>query len=684
MKAHRLYAMMLVVTACVMSAVALQSPVYALVMGVAGVLGTRRRWTWSVRRMHVLIVVLLLALISAIQFRVELFSHRFADLNAVALASWQTLIRLLLTTMVLTLYVGRSRRCPAALVLFVPALAACVGQVALVYDLDAVHRVLEAVSVALAVLYAWTLRIPSAEPNAARPGQGTVLAAILLLITLNAGWALGSVLYDQQDRLNVLASLLGRARTVESFSEGTLGGRGFLDSGRIHALQDMLLEPSPETLFHVECDEAPRYLRTGVFERYTPWRWHSVVRSQRRRPVSPDAQAPDLPGPGAWFRVEPAPGDRWRVYRVLPQGVAASKLFTALGTDWIRASTRRLIVSFSGMCDTEGSPDQIEPYSFAVPLERPPQSLPDAYRQACLQVPDTLDPRIGALAAELFAEAPAHRDKITAVQRHFLENYTYSLSTDVSERRDFLGQFLFETDRGFCEYFATAGAILLRLGDVPTRYVTGVYVTERERPDGVWVARAMDAHAWVEAWNETAERWEIVDPTVPAEQAGAAGDTDDPMGRRSALQWGRLWAMLYRFGLAGPVLWLLEPLGLPWLTPLLLALGAAAVAVFLIRRRRRIAEREGSAEAGDALRRRLDALRRRADRRLVRRGLHRARWQTLHAFATHVEHTLAGPSADPIARWYRQYALLRYAPVSTTDAAAVLQQLDEALSQWPR
>ena len=682
MSIQRLCAMSLVLLVCVMSAVALNSLVYPLVLGTAGIIGTGRYWMWNARRMHLLIVVLLLALFAAVSFRVRLFSQRFPDLNAVALTSWQTLIRLLLVTMVLTLFIGRSRRCPAALALFVPAVAACVGQITLIYELDVIHRVLEVTSVAVMVVYGWLLHTASYRPGSSRSRLAAVLTTVLLILTLNAGWALGSVLYDQQEYLNVLASLLGRARTVETFTEAGRVGGGFLDSGRIHALQDMLLEPSPDVLFRVDCDEAPGYLRMGVFERYVPWRWHSVLRARRRRPQQPEGEYPDLPGPGSWFRLEPATGNDWQTYRIVPQEWLPPKLFTALGADWIRIPSRRLVVSFSGTCSSDEPLRQDEPYSFAVPLERPEQVLPDTYRQSCLQVPPVLDPRITALAVELFLGAQTTRQKIAAVRLYFLGNYTYSLNVEVSEQRDFLPQFLFEADRGFCEYFATAGAILLRLGGVPTRYVTGMYVVERDAGAGDWTARLMDAHAWVEAWDETTGRWEIVDPTVPAALDAGAAQAEDALGRGSALRRGRLWAMLYRFGLAGPVLWLLELLGPPWVGPTLL--GLVIMTTILVVRRRRRVRRARRTGVDDVALQRLEALRRRVDRRLARQGLRRADWQTLHAFAAHLERTLDEMTATRIATWYRRYARLRYAPVPQEEIASEALSLESELLQWPK
>ncbi|MHC4570185.1 MAG: transglutaminase-like domain-containing protein [Planctomycetota bacterium] len=67
---------------------------------------------------------------------------------------------------------------------------------------------------------------------------------------------------------------------------------------------------------------------------------------------------------------------------------------------------------------------------------------------------------------------------------------------DIPAGRDKLTHFLLAESTGYCEYFASGAAMLLRMADVPTRYVTGFLVTNRDVETGLWIARSMDAHAW--------------------------------------------------------------------------------------------------------------------------------------------------------------------------------------------
>jgi hypothetical protein len=63
-----------------------------------------------------------------------------------------------------------------------------------------------------------------------------------------------------------------------------------------------------------------------------------------------------------------------------------------------------------------------------------------------------------------------------------------------------LRQFLFETRRGHCEYFASAMTIMLRAIGIPARLATGYSATTYNPVTGYYEVRALDGHAWPEAY----------------------------------------------------------------------------------------------------------------------------------------------------------------------------------------
>jgi hypothetical protein len=79
---------------------------------------------------------------------------------------------------------------------------------------------------------------------------------------------------------------------------------------------------------------------------------------------------------------------------------------------------------------------------------------------------------------------------------------------------DPLATFLFETQQGNCEYFASALAVMLRIIGIPSRVVNG-YLGGEWNPYGEYfLVRQSDAHSWVEA-HLPGVGWTTFDPTPP-------------------------------------------------------------------------------------------------------------------------------------------------------------------------
>ncbi len=75
--------------------------------------------------------------------------------------------------------------------------------------------------------------------------------------------------------------------------------------------------------------------------------------------------------------------------------------------------------------------------------------------------------------------------------------------------------------RGYCQQFAGAMALLLRMGGVPARAVAGFAPGEYDRARREWSVSDLDAHSWVEAWFPGIG-WATFDPT-PASAPALAG-----------------------------------------------------------------------------------------------------------------------------------------------------------------
>jgi hypothetical protein len=81
-----------------------------------------------------------------------------------------------------------------------------------------------------------------------------------------------------------------------------------------------------------------------------------------------------------------------------------------------------------------------------------------------------------------------------------------------------LDYFITVSHKGYCQHYAGAMALLLRMGGVPARVATGFSPGGFSNQHDQWIVRDTDAHAWVEAWFDR-YGWVTFDPTPAATPA---------------------------------------------------------------------------------------------------------------------------------------------------------------------
>ncbi|MBL4686270.1 MAG: DUF3488 domain-containing protein [Nannocystaceae bacterium] len=157
-----------------------------------------------------------------------------------------------------------------------------------------------------------------------------------------------------------------------------------------------------------------------------------------------------------------------------------------------------------------------------------PEPVVDSMYRAYLQRSASLSTEVTVLAQTLTRDAPRRIDKVEAVMQH-LAGFSYTLTSEPTERvvqgADPLEGFLFDSQAGHCEYFATAMAVLLRESGVPTRLVNGYYGAHYNDIGGYYTVRQADAHSWVEV-HFGAPGWVTFDPTPPQ---GRTAGADAPL-----------------------------------------------------------------------------------------------------------------------------------------------------------
>ncbi|MEK4250592.1 transglutaminaseTgpA domain-containing protein [Paenibacillus sp. FSL W7-1287] len=154
-------------------------------------------------------------------------------------------------------------------------------------------------------------------------------------------------------------------------------------------------------------------------------------------------------------------------------------------------------------------------------------------RQAYLSVPDIVPARVHELAVTVTEAGKNDYERALLLEQHLRMNYSYTNKPDLSlltgESEDFVDQFLFELQQGYCDYFSTAMVMMARTLGMPARWVIGYtagsnnieemyesnpYMIEQmlQETSGTFTIRNSDAHSWVEIYFD-GYGWVSFEPT---------------------------------------------------------------------------------------------------------------------------------------------------------------------------
>ncbi|WP_128478142.1 transglutaminaseTgpA domain-containing protein [Halorussus pelagicus] len=277
-----------------------------------------------------------------------------------------------------------------------------------------------------------------------------------------------------------------------------------------------------ETHFQVQ-SSVPAYWRTGAYDTYTGSGWES---SGERRPYDGPIEDAAIQG-------------REVQYRVTLQRSA-----TALPSVWransVEADADSLYVTDDRAFESQSPISPGTTYSGVSHLPaRDPNVLrtagsdyPDEIERRYTDLPGDADRRIGRFTDDLTADASSPYESATRIESWLESNKNYSLNVSEPAGEDVASQFVFDMEKGYCEYFATSMTVMLRSQDIPARYVVG-YSTGQSVGANTYEVRGMNAHAWVEAYFPDVG-WVKFDPTpgrerLDAEQRALTNQTDaDP------------------------------------------------------------------------------------------------------------------------------------------------------------
>jgi transglutaminase-like putative cysteine protease len=184
-----------------------------------------------------------------------------------------------------------------------------------------------------------------------------------------------------------------------------------------------------------------------------------------------------------------------------------------------------------------------------------------------LQLPDTMSSRVVNLAQELTEDSATPYEKAVAIC-DYLRTLEYTVDIEAPpDGTDGVDYFLFEMREGYCQYFASAMTVLLRVSGVPSRMVVGYGPGEpveqygtgnitgnsggaSQDPEDTFVVR--NSHAWSEAFFP-GYGWIQFEPTpayplvvyrdassLPQDAEGTDG-IDDPAAEPDGTKTGTPW-----------------------------------------------------------------------------------------------------------------------------------------------
>jgi len=465
-----------------------------------------------------------------------------------------------------------------------------------------------------------------------------------------------------------LMSLVGQAMAHAHASIGP----GFSSTAHLGSLARIQSSERDRISLRIYCDGTPGYLRGRAYVNYDKNSWTcDTGEGSTLFPMTDDSTRAEIEMDGGnVFQLRALGEDEPKRLEVWSELKKEETIFAPLGTYTLAAEVPWIERDSTGV--PRWNKESIAS-DYCLLEQRVSANPALSTREQALytQVSENLEPAIHAMAARLFQGCPDTATKIAAVEDYFTRNYEYRFGIQIPEGKNPLAYFLLERPPAHCEYFASGAAILLRLAGVPCRYITGFLPSERNPYGDYWVARNRDAHAWVEAFDES-NGWTIVEATPPAglpetRRAGSVGYLWDWLRQG----WKQFRTAFSRINWASGAEWLKEGFAFVltsiwgWIMVVICAAG------YLLHRMRGKAGTRPKDPALRRMHRLLDYM----DRRVRRSGFARASGETLHQFARRIAKAESSRLPEAIPAWYREYARLRYAANPSREE---LKNLEEA------
>ncbi len=232
-------------------------------------------------------------------------------------------------------------------------------------------------------------------------------------------------------------------------------------------------------------------------------------------------------------------------YSIIMEPHYSTRLFLLGYAVKFRSSQLKVHQTGKGLLESQKPVTQKAQYSVNAVLNRGSDARPlaTAQRRRLLAYPSQLNPKSQALIAQWQREGLSSEEVMARLLKQYKDQFYYTLAPPVLGSNS-VDDFMFNTQQGFCEHFASSFVLLMRMGGVPARVVLG-YQGGRAHPNGFMTVRQSDAHAWAEVWLAN-KGWVRVDPTAAVAPDRILSGVEHALGeedRRSlqAAHWQKRW-----------------------------------------------------------------------------------------------------------------------------------------------
>ncbi|EHL2562269.1 transglutaminase domain-containing protein, partial [Listeria monocytogenes] len=135
-------------------------------------------------------------------------------------------------------------------------------------------------------------------------------------------------------------------------------------------------------------------------------------------------------------------------------------------------------------------------------------TLSNTFVSQYTQTPKDLPDRVTKLANKVTKDADSIYDKTKAIEHYLSASGTFTYSTDDAKETprgaDYVDQFLFETQIGYCDNFSTSMVVMLRTLGIPARWAKGYTPGEGEKKENdaktTYTITNNNAHSWPEVF----------------------------------------------------------------------------------------------------------------------------------------------------------------------------------------